>query len=506
MAHRNVPHPSADIPADVRPKYKAITALTDAFCKRHLNEEYAELCRRLTVALARKRPTPLIRGREDVWACGIVRTIGWANVLDDPKQSPYMKLIAIDPEFGVAESTGQGRSKDIRRMFGIGRLNPDWTLPSRLGDNPLVWKVEVNGMLVDIRQESREEQEAAFQEGLIPYIPADIPADRTPIMDDQSNKPADTPSFHALEGGLFGTIFGFHQKLMTLLRGAGLADDKLGVASERIGHLLDTIKQDITVRHDLNIQPRLDAMYEEVQRLVDELVELGSIRDQMEKIYSETPPADIPWNIELPPKALTELIESGQVHPCKTIDLGCGAGNYAIYLASLGFDVTGVDISPSAIALAEANAKQKGVSCRFLVVDNHPARSVLWHMGPARESPAVSVHVTPAVRQLGASLFHSFSSGVSFRELVSFEGRASSRRSSSSFPSSFSDSDDTRQGFRSSQRTGEYCRLLPETPFAGVTDTSDFHAADRPAGPRLMGTRRPVYRQPLDIPPVATPY
>ena len=224
-------------------------------------------------------------------------------------------------------------------------------------------------MREDTRQESCEEQEAAFQKGLIPYIPADIPADRTPIMDDQSNKPADTPSLHALEGGLFGTIFGFHQKLMTLLRGAGLADDKLGVASERIGHLLNTIKQDITVHHDLNIQPRLDAMYEEVQRLVDELVELGSIRDQMEKIYSETPPADIPWNIELPPKALTELIESGQVHPCKTIDLGCGAGNYAIYLASLGFDVTGVDISPSAIALAEANAKQKGVSCRFLVAD-----------------------------------------------------------------------------------------------------------------------------------------
>ena len=172
MARRNLSHPSTAVPSDVRPKYEAITALTDAFCKRHLNEEYAEMCRRLTVALARKRPTPLARGREKVWACGIVRTIGWANVLDDPKQSPYMKLIDIDPEFGVAESTGQGKSMAIRRMFGIGRLNPDWTLPSRLGDNPLVWKVEVNGMLVDIRQESRERQEAAFQEGLIPYIPA----------------------------------------------------------------------------------------------------------------------------------------------------------------------------------------------------------------------------------------------------------------------------------------------------------------------------------------------
>jgi hypothetical protein len=84
-----------------------------------------------------------------------------------------MKLIDIDPEFGVANSTGQGKSMAIKRMFGIGRLNVDWTLPSRLGDNPLVWKVEVDGMLVDIRQESREEQEKAFRKGLIPYIPAD---------------------------------------------------------------------------------------------------------------------------------------------------------------------------------------------------------------------------------------------------------------------------------------------------------------------------------------------
>jgi SAM-dependent methyltransferase len=93
------------------------------------------------------------------------------------------------------------------------------------------------------------------------------------------------------------------------------------------------------------------------------------IRNEMEKIYGETPPADIPWNIVSPPQALVELIESGEIQPCKTIDLGCGAGNYAIYLASVGFEVTGVDISPAAIALAEANAKQKAVACRFVVAD-----------------------------------------------------------------------------------------------------------------------------------------
>ena len=365
MARRNLSHPSTAVPSDVRPKCEAITALTDAFCKRHLNEEYAKMCRRLTVALAGKRPTPLVRGREEVWACGIVRTIGWANVLDDPKQSPYMKLIAIDPEFGVAESTGQAKSMAIRRMFGIGRLNPDWTLPSRLGDNPVVWKVEVNGMLVDIRQESRESQEAAFQEGMIPYIPAD----RKTTMDDQSNQPPDKPSLHSIEGGLFGALFGFHKEVMALLREADLDDEKLDIAAERIKLLTDKATDEIRHTKDLDIQGRLDSMYEEVKRMIEELAEQGMIRDQMEKIYSETPPEDIPWNIDAPPKALVDLVESGQVQPCKTIDIGCGAGNYAVYLASVGFDVTGVDISPSAIALAEANAKEEGVTCKFMAAD-----------------------------------------------------------------------------------------------------------------------------------------
>ena len=95
----------------------------------------------------------------------------------------------------------------------------------------------------------------------------------------------------------------------------------------------------------------------------------GSIRGQMDRIYTEMSPADIPWNIQSPPKALVELVQSGQVLPCKAIDIGCGAGNYAIYLASEGFDVTAVDISESAIAIARENAKKRGVTCNVLVAD-----------------------------------------------------------------------------------------------------------------------------------------
>jgi 2-polyprenyl-3-methyl-5-hydroxy-6-metoxy-1,4-benzoquinol methylase len=92
-------------------------------------------------------------------------------------------------------------------------------------------------------------------------------------------------------------------------------------------------------------------------------------RAEMNEIYSGKPLERIPWNNETPPDALVELVESGKVKACKTIDLGCGAGNYAIYLASKGFDVTGVDISPVAVNIAQEHAREKPAKCSFLVAD-----------------------------------------------------------------------------------------------------------------------------------------
>ena len=89
----------------------------------------------------------------------------------------------------------------------------------------------------------------------------------------------------------------------------------------------------------------------------------------MDRIYKNMPLEKIPWNKETPPEALVELVESGRVKPCKTIDLGCGAGNYAIYLAGRGFEVTGIDNSPTAIRIAQENANKKGVKGTFLVAD-----------------------------------------------------------------------------------------------------------------------------------------
>ena len=137
------------IPAPARPVYEAIVALTDTFCREQLNTEYATLCRRLAEKLARKRPSPLLSGKPETWACGLVRTIGWVNFLDDSSQTPHLKMTAIDKAFGVGESTGQGKSKTIRTLVKMRPFDPEWTLPSRMGQNPMAWMIQVNGVLVD---------------------------------------------------------------------------------------------------------------------------------------------------------------------------------------------------------------------------------------------------------------------------------------------------------------------------------------------------------------------
>jgi SAM-dependent methyltransferase len=90
---------------------------------------------------------------------------------------------------------------------------------------------------------------------------------------------------------------------------------------------------------------------------------------EIDEIYRKVPLDKIPWNIETPPEVLVKLVKSGQVRPCRAIDLGCGAGNYAVWLAGHGFEVTGVDSSPAAIQIARGKAAEKGMRCTFIVAD-----------------------------------------------------------------------------------------------------------------------------------------
>lgn len=165
--------PSERVPKLMADKFTAITTLTDAFCAQHLNEEYRRMIHRVVGALARKRPSPLSSGKESVWAAAAVHAVGRVNYLDDPAQTPHCKPKLIYAFFGIAESTGQNKSKAIRDALKMGPFAHEWTLPSRLADNPTVWILQVNGLMIDIRTAPLELQRLAYEKGLIPFIPAE---------------------------------------------------------------------------------------------------------------------------------------------------------------------------------------------------------------------------------------------------------------------------------------------------------------------------------------------
>ena len=75
-----------------------------------------------------------------------------------------------------------------------------------------------------------------------------------------------------------------------------------------------------------------------------------------------------PWDTKAPKENVIAWHQAGVIHG-EVLDVGCGYGDNAVYLAQQGFSVTGVDISPTALATAEQRATAAGVTVRFAVAD-----------------------------------------------------------------------------------------------------------------------------------------
>ena len=76
-----------------------------------------------------------------------------------------------------------------------------------------------------------------------------------------------------------------------------------------------------------------------------------------------------PWIIDQAQPDLIAAAEKGEVCGPTVLDVGCGDGNNAIYLASRGFDVTGIDVSAKAISIAKQKAANAKVAVTFLTLD-----------------------------------------------------------------------------------------------------------------------------------------
>ncbi|MFJ6615762.1 class I SAM-dependent methyltransferase [Streptomyces sp. NPDC091289] len=84
----------------------------------------------------------------------------------------------------------------------------------------------------------------------------------------------------------------------------------------------------------------------------------------------------VPFFVDKPDENLDAYVRQGLITPGKVLELGCGPGRNALHLASLGFDVDAVDLSPGAIAWARERADGAGA-------DGARAGDVRFHLGDA---------------------------------------------------------------------------------------------------------------------------
>jgi SAM-dependent methyltransferase len=77
-----------------------------------------------------------------------------------------------------------------------------------------------------------------------------------------------------------------------------------------------------------------------------------------------------PWDQDHVPAELSGLVEGPTaLAPGRALDVGCGTGTQAVYLAEHGWQVTGVDAVERALAQARRRAGDRGVEVRWVAGD-----------------------------------------------------------------------------------------------------------------------------------------
>ncbi|MHC4251967.1 MAG: class I SAM-dependent methyltransferase [Planctomycetota bacterium] len=78
---------------------------------------------------------------------------------------------------------------------------------------------------------------------------------------------------------------------------------------------------------------------------------------------------DLPWDTGTHAEQLERVLGAFGVGPCAALEVGCGTGTNAVWLAGRGFTVTAVDVSESAVEQAREKAADAGVEVTFLAAD-----------------------------------------------------------------------------------------------------------------------------------------
>jgi hypothetical protein len=78
----------------------------------------------------------------------------------------------LSDAFGLSKSTMGNKAKQVRDMLNMSHFSAEFQRAEQVVENPAVWFIQVDGLIMDARSVPGDIQAEAFLRGLIPYIPA----------------------------------------------------------------------------------------------------------------------------------------------------------------------------------------------------------------------------------------------------------------------------------------------------------------------------------------------
>lgn len=136
-----------------------ILALTTAFCQQHLDNEYAALCQKLIGKMSRKRASPFVAGRMDIWAGSVIYTIGQVNLLFDKGKKPYLNPDVVAEHFHTTKTTLGMRAKEVRDLFKLRRWDPEFSTRKTAARDPFAGLFRLGTLVVHLPMPESPDQE-----------------------------------------------------------------------------------------------------------------------------------------------------------------------------------------------------------------------------------------------------------------------------------------------------------------------------------------------------------
>ena len=126
------------IPAQYQEEYAVVADMITDFCKDRFDDEFENLCLHALQKLCRKRTEPMVTGRNNMWAAGIIYAIAQnCNMIGNNgnmllgRPKDRLKSDDLCQALGVSKGGVSEKAKAIRKELAITQGKEEWLLPSQ---------------------------------------------------------------------------------------------------------------------------------------------------------------------------------------------------------------------------------------------------------------------------------------------------------------------------------------------------------------------------------------